>query len=61
MNDEIGCLPTTEKGKMSMNEWENDDSDILRALLSVYRKNKDKYFFILVNLVKQRYVSSVKI
>ena len=31
------ALLTKEKGKTAMNEWENDDADILRALYSVYR------------------------
>ena len=29
------ALLTKEKGKTAMNEWENDDSDILQALYSV--------------------------
>ena len=29
------ALLTKEKGKTPMNEWENDDSDILQALYSV--------------------------
>ena len=37
MNQEIVALLTQEKGKTAMNEWENDDSDILRALHSVYK------------------------
>ena len=36
MNEEIRCI-TNEK-KMAKNEWENDDSDFLRALYSVYKK-----------------------
>ena len=28
----LTLLLTKEKEKMAMNEWENDDSDILRAL-----------------------------
>ena len=47
MNEEIHCLPAKEKQKTVMNVWENDDSDILRALLSVYKKNQDKSFSIL--------------
>ena len=31
-------LLTAEKLKVAMNEWENDDSDILQALYSVYKK-----------------------
>ena len=41
------ALLAKEKGKTAMNEWENDDSDILWALYSVY-KNKDNYFSILI-------------
>ena len=29
------ALLTKEKGKTAMNEWENDDSDILQTLYSV--------------------------
>ena len=32
----IRCI--NNKGKTAMNEWENDDSDILWALYSVYKK-----------------------
>ena len=32
------ALLTKEKGKMAINKWENDDSDILQALYSVYKK-----------------------
>ena len=32
------ALVTEEKGKMAMSEWENDDSDILRASYSVYKR-----------------------
>ena len=30
MNEEIPCV--TNEGKMTKNEWENDDSDFLPAL-----------------------------
>ena len=36
MNQEISCI--TNEGKTAMNEWENDDSDFLWALYSVYKK-----------------------
>ena len=36
MNEEICCI--TNEGKIAMNEWENDDSDFLQALYSVYKK-----------------------
>ena len=45
-----------------MNEWENDGSDILQALYSVYEKIRTALFlYLLVSLFKQRYISSVKI
>ena len=50
------ALVTKEKGKMTVNKWENDDSDILWALYSVYKKR-----YLLVNLFKQRYISFVKV
>ena len=34
MNEEICCL--TNEGKTAMNEWENDDSNVLQALYSAY-------------------------
>ena len=55
------ALLTKEKGKVAMNEWENDGSDILRALYSVYEKITTILSpYLLVNLFKQRYISSVK-
>ena len=36
MNEEIRCI--TNKEKTARNEWENDDSDFLPALYSVYKK-----------------------
>ena len=58
MNEEIYCI--TNKGKMAKYEWENDDSNFLVALYSVY-KRLGQFFFhtLLANLFKQRYVSSV--
>ena len=35
MNEEICCI--TNEEKMARNEWENDDSDFLSALYSVYK------------------------
>ena len=32
------ALPIKENRKMAMNEWENDDCDILWVLYSVYKK-----------------------
>ena len=39
-------LLTMEKVKATMNEWENDGSDILQALYNVYEK-QDNSFSIL--------------
>ena len=36
MNEEIRCI--TNEGGTAKNEWENDDSDFLRTLYSVYKK-----------------------
>ena len=36
MNEEIHCI--NNEGIKAMNEYENDDSDFLRALYSVYKK-----------------------
>ena len=36
MNEEILCI--TNEGETALNEWENDDSNFLRALFSVYKK-----------------------
>ena len=33
------ALLTKAKGKTAMIEWKNDDSDILRPLCSVYKRN----------------------
>ena len=53
------ALLTKEKGKTAMNEWENDDSDILRASYSVYKKIRINLFqYLIVNLFKQRYIST---
>ena len=58
MNEEIYCI--TNKGKMANYEWENDDSNFLVALYSVYKKLGQFFFHtLLANLFKQRYVSSV--
>ena len=57
MNEQIHCFTTV--GKMAQFEWENDESDLLPALCNVY-KNWDNSSSVLVNLFKERYVSSVK-
>ena len=38
MNEEICSI--TNAGKMARNEWENDDSNFLWALYSVYKKRR---------------------
>ena len=49
------ALLTKEKGKTALNEWENDDSDILQALYSGYKKIRTPLFpYLLVNLFKQK-------
>ena len=42
MNEEIRCI--INEGKTVRNEWENDDSNFLPALYSVYKKIR-KFFF----------------
>ena len=55
------ALLTKEKGKTAMNEWENDESDILWSSYIVYKKIKTILFlYLLVNLFKQRCISSIK-
>ena len=57
MNEEIHCI--TNKGKVAQNEREN--GDILRALCSVYKKSRQFFrTYLLINLFKQGYLSSVK-
>ena len=46
MNEEICCI--TNEGKMARNEWENDDSDFLPALYSVYKKIRAIFFHTLL-------------
>ena len=38
------ALLTKEKGKTAINEWENNDSDIIRVLYSGYKKNRTILF-----------------
>ena len=47
MNEEIHCI--SNEGKKARNEYENDDSDFLRALYSVYKK-LGQFFSILYSL-----------
>ena len=59
MNKEILCI--TNEGKLAKNEWENDYSDFIRVLYSVYKKIGTILFpYLLVNLFKGRYTNSVK-
>ena len=44
MNEEIRCI--TNEGKRARNKWENDDSDFLQALNSLYKK-LGRFFFLL--------------
>ena len=46
MNEEIRCI--TKKGKTARNEWENDDSNLLQALYSVYKKIRTIFFHALL-------------
>ena len=46
MNEEIRCI--TNEGKMVRNELENDDSDFLRALYSVFKKIRTIFFHTLL-------------
>ena len=49
MNEEIYC--TTNKGKMSKNEWENVDSDFLQAFIVYIEKIRAIIFpYLLDNL-----------
>ena len=50
MNAEICCITNT--GKTAKNEWENDDSNFLRTLYSVYKKNRAVFFHVLLVLLK---------
>ena len=56
MNEEIRCI--TNEGKTVRNEWENDDSDFLRALYSVYKKIRTIFFH--TSLAIHRSVASYK-
>ena len=54
--NEICCI--TNEGKTARNEWENDDSDFLRALCSVYKKIRAIFFHTLLAI--HRSVASYK-
>ena len=42
MNERICCI--TNEGETAWNEWENDGSDFLRDLFSVYKKIRAIFF-----------------
>ena len=44
--NEICCI--TNEGKTAWNKSENDDSDFLQALFSVYKKIRTIFFYILL-------------
>ena len=46
MNEEIRCI--INEGKMTRNEWENDDSNFLRAFCSAYKKITTIFFHTLL-------------
>ena len=55
------ALLTKEKEKLAMNEWENDGSDIIWALYSVYKEIRTIFSsYLLAILFKERYIISVK-
>ena len=59
MNKDICSI--TNKGNIAKNEWESDDSDILWALYSLYKKIRTILFQnLLITLFTQRYINSVK-
>ena len=59
MTEKICCV--TNKGKRLRIYKKNGDSDFLQALYSVYKIIMTILFpYLLVNLFKQRYISSVK-
>ena len=56
MNEEIRCI--INEGKTAKNEWENDHSDFLRTLYSVYKKLEP--FLFHTSLTTHRSVGSYK-
>ena len=48
MDEEICCI--TNEGKTARNEWENNDSNFLRALYSVYKKIRTIFFHTLLTI-----------
>ena len=56
MDEEIRC--NTNVGKTARNEWDNNDSNFLRALHSVYKKIRTIFFYTLLAI--HRSVASYK-
>ena len=56
MNDEIHCI--TNEAKTVRSEWENDNSNFLQALYSLYKKIRTIFFHTL--LVIHRSVANYK-
>ena len=56
MIEEIRCI--TNEGKKARNEWENDDSNFLQTLYSVYKKIRTIFFHNLLAI--HRSVASYK-
>ena len=52
----------TDKGKTTTNEWDNDESDFLRALHSVYKKIRTILFsYFQLNCLKKDTLVMLKI
>ena len=50
MNEEIRCI--ANEGKTVRNEWENNDSNFLRTLYSVYKKIRTIFFHTLLAIYR---------
>ena len=57
MNEKI-CW-TTNEGKTTKNEWENNESDFLWALYSVYEKLKQFFFHTYALTCLKKYTSEL--
>ena len=53
MNEEIHYITNKRKNKTVMNEWENDDSDILQALYSVHKLGQFFFCTYLLNCLNK--------
>lgn len=49
------ALLTQEKVKTAMNDWENDDSDILQVIHSVYKKLRQFFFYAYIVIFVQSF------